>query len=109
MCSVFLARRALFSSAALLLHNLLQLASILIFEVIVGQALQDKLDNTEEVLLDEAQKILDLLNLQVCRLENVRSARVIIHDGYGQNLESHLNAQLPSDLIVFNSLLELGD
>ena len=65
---MLLARGALFSSTALSLHNLLQLAGILVFEIVVGQALQDELDHAEEILLDKAQQILYLLNLKMRRL-----------------------------------------
>ena len=55
------------------------------------------------------QQILHLLDLQRSRLQNVRSAGVIVDDGDGEDLEGHLDADVPLQLVALEGSLELGN
>jgi hypothetical protein len=60
-------------------------------------------------LMDVSQQIFDLLNLLRSRLQNVRRTGVIVDDRDGEDLEGHLDADVPLKLVALEGALELGD
>lgn len=60
-------------------------------------------------MLDEAEQVLDLLDLQVRRFQDLRTARVVIDNGNTEDLQSHLKPDFSTNLVIFDCFLKFGD
>mmetsp|Transcript_7515 Transcript_7515/g.12692 ORF Transcript_7515/g.12692 Transcript_7515/m.12692 type:complete len:285 (-) Transcript_7515:562-1416(-) len=68
------------------LDRVLEVGDDVAGHLLVGQLGDYYLDSADEVLLDEAEQVLDLLDLEVGRLEHVGRAGVVVDDGDRENL-----------------------
>ena len=94
--------------ASFLLQNILNGAGILVLEQLVWKSLDDDFDDSKKVLLDEVQKVLYLLDLQMGWLEDLWRRCVVVDDSDREDLESHLMTDVSPGFIVFDCFLELG-
>lgn len=59
--------------------------------------------------MDITKQILNLLNLQMSRLENIWATGIIVDDSYGEYLKCHHLLEVSLGSLLLGGFLKLGD